>query len=175
MVKINAVAVAFFIAAALSACGQSNPADDAPPAGFKPPEMQRPAAIPGQANTTPLSAYVGHYPRDAVAGVNFFDRTEVARTLNRAVGDQNIRSLITKAQGPATPIFALPGGRVASWGCEAHNCGGHHWTVIVANDPEAGRVCYHDEASMGGKSRWYAGGAGQPKAEACPSEAGASG
>ena len=176
MGRINVTAVITLLAAALPACGQSgSSADNTAPSGFRPPEMQRPAAIPGQANTTPLSAYVGHYPRDAVAGVDFFDRTEVARTLNTAVGDQKIRSLIVKAQGPTTPIFSLPGDRLASWGCEAHNCGNHNWTVIVADDPKAGRVCYHNERIMGNKSRWFAGGAGQLRSEACPSEARASG
>jgi len=62
------------------------------------------------------------------------------------------------------------GDRVASWGCEEHNCGDHNWTLIV--DPKRGKtqVCYHDAAKMGPQSDWYDGAAPARRAETCPSE-----
>ena len=106
---------------------------------------------------------------NAVGGVDFYDRTDVASGLVTVVGDAKLRETIRGRTGPETPVFKL-GKRVAAWGCEQHNCGDHNWTVIV--DPTHGKtqVCYHDAATMGAKSDWYDGAAPARRSETCPSE-----
>lgn len=153
----------------LAGCGGEKADSGLAASNFTPPATQLPKPIAGQAQTTPLTAYVGKYPHDAVGGVDFFDRTDVANGLIAAVGDAKLRSLIRGRSGPETPIFAR-GKRIAAWGCEAHDCGDHNWTVMV--DPSGGKteVCYHDSATMGDRSRWYAGGAPILRAGACPTE-----
>ena len=154
----------------LGACGRNDdPTNTASPDGFKPPETRAPTPIPGQAQTTPITAYVGKYPHDALAGVDFYDRTDVATGLVNAVGDAKLRETIRGRSGPETPIFRL-GERVVAWGCEEHNCGDHNWAVLV--DPKRGKtqVCYHDAAKMGPQSDWYDGAAPARRAETCPSE-----
>ena len=136
--------------------------------GFHPPETRPATPLPGQTQTTPLTAYVGHYPRDAVDGVGFFDRTEVATALVGAVIDPKVRRAIMNGGGPQTPIFAR-GGSVASWGCEAHDCSDHNWTLFVDAATKKGTACYHDAATMGDRSHWFAGAAPVTKPGTCPS------
>ncbi len=174
----TAIAAALSAALVLGACGKKEDAANAPaPSGFTPPETRAPTPIPGQAQTTPITAYVGKYPHDAVDGVGFFDRTEVATGLVRAVGDAKMRETIRGRSGPETPVFTITRGgttgdgtRIAAWGCEQHNCSDRNWTVLV--DPKGSKteVCYHDADTMGAKSDWYAGGAPQRRDDACPSE-----
>lgn len=153
---------------ALAACGgdETKPAaNDTAAAGFVPPATQVPAPLPGQAHTTPLAGYVGHYPDEPVDGVGFFDRTEVATAIDGAVTDAKLRRTIVRNGGPRTPVFRV-GARIASWGCEAHDCGDHNWTVLV--DPATGRgeVCVHE----GGRTRWHAGGPPVMRSGDCPSD-----
>ncbi|WP_242096547.1 hypothetical protein [Sphingomonas sp. CROZ-RG-20F-R02-07] len=164
-------------ALALSACHKSTEdtaaaGNAAVAAGFVPPEVKPATPLPGQTQTTPITAYVGHYPSDAVDGVAFFDRTEVASALNGAVIDPKVRRIIVNGGGPQTPIFA-DRGRIASWGCEAHDCGDHDWTLFVDPKTRKGEACYHDAATMGATSRWYAGAAPATRAGDCPSGDGA--
>jgi hypothetical protein len=155
----------------LAGCGggEQAPENGLATGNFSPPAPQMPKPLPGQAQTTPLTAYVGKYPHDAVGGVDFYDRSEVANGLIAAVGDAPLRTRIRGRTGPETPIFRR-GRQVAAWGCEAHNCGDHNWTVLI--DPTGGKteVCYHDTATMGDRSRWYAGDAPVLRAGACPAE-----
>ncbi len=136
---------------------------------FTPPATQLPKPLPGQAQITPLTAYVGKYPHDAVGGVDFYDRSDVANGLVAAVGDEAVRRRIRDRSGPETPIFQS-GKRIAAWGCEAHNCADHNWTVLI--DPAGGKteVCYHDTAATGDRSRWYSGAAPTLRPGACPTE-----
>ena len=158
----------------LAACGGKDaPSNTAAASGFTPPEARAPTPIPGQAQTTPITAYVGKYPHDAVSGVGFFDRTEVATGLVNAVGDAKLRATIRGRSGPETPIFRTKHDgelRIAAWGCEQHNCSERNWTVLV--DPEGGKteVCYHDAEQMGTRSDWYAGDAPVRRDDPCPSE-----
>lgn len=153
---------------ALSGCGsKTDTLENADIGNFTPPAVRAPTPVAGQAQTTPLTAYVGKYPHDAVGGVDFFDRTDVANALIDAVGDQKLRSLIRGRSGPETPIF-LAGQRVGAWGCEAHNCGDHNWTLLV--DPKGkAEACHHDAATMGQRSAWYAGAAPVTRPGGCPS------
>ncbi|MEG3084464.1 hypothetical protein U1707_12495 [Sphingomonas sp. PB2P12] len=169
------IAVALFVTPLLlGGCGKKDDAaDGVAPNGFTPPQTRAPTPIPGQAQTTPITAYVGKYPHDAVDGVGFFDRTEVATGLVEAIGDAKMRETIRGRTGPATPIFTIKrrdGMRIAAWGCEQHNCSDRNWTVLVDPKGSKTQVCYHDADTMGAQSEWYAGGAPQRRADPCPSE-----
>ena len=147
----------------LAACGADEPARNVA-SDFVPPAPQLPAPIAGQAQTTPLSAYVGHYPNDPVDGVTFFDRTEVATALESAVTDAELRRTIIRSEGPGTPIFRT-GRRIASQGCEAHACDDHQWTVIVDPASGKGEVCVRE----GGRTLWHSGGPPVARPGECPS------
>ena len=155
----------------VAACGKrdDDPRAVAPP-GFVPPVTQAPAPVPGQANTVPLTAYVGHLPTDAVDGVTFFDRSEVANVLIELVPDERPRHLIAGREATTTPIFRR-GALVAAHGCEQNNCGDRNWTVMIAADANADKavVCYHDAASMGDASRWTTRAQAERRAGDCPS------
>ncbi len=152
----------------LAGCGGEKADTALAASNFTPPATQLPKPLPGQAQTTPLTAYVGKYPHDAVGGVDFFDRSDVANGLIAAVGDATLRRRVRDRSGPETPIFER-GTQIAAWGCEAHNCGDHNWTVLVEPDGKT-EVCYHDTAITGDRSRWYAGGAPTLRPGACPTE-----
>lgn len=150
----------------LAGCGGGKPdANAMAAADFEPPATQAPAPLPGQAHTQPLTAYVGHYPDEPVDGVNFFDRTEVATALDAAVTDAALRRAVVRSEGPRTPVF-MAGNRVASWGCEAHNCGDHNWTLLIDPASGKGELCVHE----GGRTLWRAGGPPERRAQDCPSE-----
>lgn len=157
----------------LAACGSGTstdkPSDNAVAAVFVPPPTQLPSPVAGQEHSQAITAYVGKYPTDAVEGVGFYDRTEVARALVDAVGDQNVRRRFTGRDAVTIPIFRTTDGRVASHGCEPHNCDAADWTFLVTPDGKRAEACYHDAATMGATSRWYAANA-VPKARpgACP-------
>ena len=154
----------------LTGCGRSDDAvPDAAMVNYTPPAVRAPTPVAGQAQTTPITAYVGKYPHDAVGGVDFFDRTDVANGLIDAVPDAALRTMIRGRSGPQTPIFQR-GTQVAAWGCEAHNCGDRNWMLAI--DAKSGKTeaCYHDADTMRDQSRWYAGGASTLRSGSCPSE-----
>lgn len=156
--------------ALLSACHQRDEKDaraNAAAAAFTPPPMQRPTPIAGQANVVPLTGYIGHYPRDAVNGVSFFDRSEVANALVAAVGDPKLRRMVVGRDGVTVPIFAHDG-RIAAHGCEPHNCAAHNWTFLVTPNGASATLCLHDAAVMGDRSRWYDNDAPVLRAGNCP-------
>jgi len=136
-------------------------------AAFTPPPMQAPDPIEGQGHEVPLSVYVGHYPRDAVNGVSFFDRTQVANALIAAVGDPKLRQMITARAGVTVPIFRYDG-KIAAHGCEPHNCAAHNWTFVMTPDGSKATACFHDAAAMGDSSRWYSNDAPEPRPGNCP-------
>ena len=153
----------------LAGCGGSPDGNEKASAAFVPPVTEAPEPVEGQRNTTPLTAYVGRYPRDAVGGVSFFDRTEVANALVDAAPDDRLRDLMVGREAVQTPIFRL-GSRVAAHGCEPHNCAGHNWTVLVAanGDVDAAAVCHHDADTMGDASRWTTRRGGERRPGGCP-------
>lgn len=154
----------------LAACGgtPSGATNDQDAGGFVPPRTREPTPLPGQEHSNPITAYVGKYPRQTVGGVTFFDRTEVANALISAVGNEKLRRMITAPNAVAVPIFAV-GGRIAAHGCEPHNCAAHNWTFLVAPDGAKAEACFHDEASMGNSSRWYANDKPVARPGNCPS------
>jgi len=131
-----------------------------------------PAVSPQPAPGAPatLARYAGHYPFDAVEGVRFLDQPAVTKAVAELVPDAKIRKLVLGGDGPGTPIVVKDGALLA-WGCETHNCGPHDWTVTIAPDGGGARVCYHDEATMGTRARWYLGpGRSEMRDGDCPSE-----
>lgn len=145
-----------FITLTIAGCGKrdDDPATLAPPE-FVPPVTQAPAPVAGQANTVPLTAYVGHHPRDAVDGVSFFDRTEVANALIEAVPEADLRRRIIGRDTEQRRIFA-DGPRIGMHGCEKQRCDARNWTILIAADGDANDAafCYHDKQTMGDTSRW---------------------
>jgi hypothetical protein len=163
-------AMTLAVAPAMTGCGKG---DDDPravaPSGFVPPVTQAPAPVAGQANTVPLTAYVGHHPRDAVDGVSFFDRTEVANALIEAVPEAELRHRIIGRDAGQRPIFA-DGPRIAVHGCDTARCDTRNWTVFVAADGDANTAafCYHDARTMGEASRWTTRAGTGRRSGACP-------
>ncbi|MEZ0242446.1 MAG: hypothetical protein ACAH11_03665 [Sphingomonas sp.] len=131
-----------------------------------------PSPAPGPAGE--LSRYVGKYPFEAVDGAKFQDLPIVHKAIEDAVPDATIRKWMLAADaGPTTPI-AVRDGMLISYGCEAHNCGSHNWSLILRPDGTGAQVCYDESGETGGP-RWYAAGELLAKKESCPSDDGKSG
>jgi hypothetical protein len=127
-----------------------------------------PVATPSPAPAAgKFTRYIGKYPFDRVDGKRFQDLPEVHAAVAAAVHDPKIQRLIlTDKDRPTTPI-ALEGGMLLSWGCEAHNCGPHNWTLLMKPDGSSPQVCYTDMDHGG--TRWFANGAVLAKTDPCPS------
>lgn len=125
-----------------------------------------PTSTSTPAASTSLSGYVGKYPFDKVNGTSFLDLPAVRTAVAGAVSDAKIRAWIFDKAGPQTPI-AMVDGKLAAWGCEAHNCGPHQWTVLIAPDGGDAEVCYLPDGAA--KADWYAHGAKEARTDACPS------
>ncbi len=153
---VSAIAAAALIAL-LPACHRT---DETPAAanthGYVPPTPLPPKPIAGQTPLTSLDAYIGHSPHDPVDGVLFFDRTDVSTGLVAAVKDERVRKEFREGTGPAQPIFAR-GQRVAAWGCDGQACVARNWTFFLDPNTSKGEACFHDAATMGATSHWYAG------------------
>lgn len=129
-----------------------------------------PSPQPAPSASASLDRYAGHYPFDAVDGVRFLDQPAVTNAVNALVPDATIRKLVLGGKGPTTPVVAK-GGALLAWGCETHNCGAHDWAISIAPDGGTANVCYHDEATMGDRARWYlAAGHSEMRDGDCPSE-----
>lgn len=127
-----------------------------------------PIAKPALAPTahSPLGAYVGKYPPDKVDGLGFLEQPLVRAGVRGAVSDPAIRAWILNKAGPQTPI-SVRDGKLLSWGCEAHMCGPHNWTVSIAPDGTGTAICYLD-MNAPSVSGWYVGGAKVRAADTCP-------
>lgn len=124
------------------------------------------ASTPTPAASTSLSGYIGKYPFDKADGTSFLDLPAVRTAVAGAVPDAKIREWIFDKAGPQAPI-AMIDGKIAAWGCEAHNCGPHQWTVLIAPDGGDAEVCYLPDGAD--KPDWYAHGARESRTDACPS------
>src|SRR4051812_20873036 len=111
------------------------------------------AAEPAPA-TADLAVYAGKYPVDPVGGIGFLHDPRVRAAIEAAVPDSGIRAWILDRAGQQTPI-ALRAGRLVSWGCEAHNCNDHDWTIFIDPGGTSVEVCYHVRRTMGDRSRWF--------------------
>lgn len=155
---------------AVAACGkrEAPAANDAAAAAFVPPPVQRAKPLPGQEQRRPLTVYVGKYSGDAVEGVGFFDRTEVAQALFDAVGDEGLRHRVTARDSVTVPIVQLPDGRIAAHGCTPHDCADSNWTFLLMQDGSRGELCVHDADRNRSASYWYAGSAPHVRPGDCP-------
>lgn len=163
------------LALAIALCGCGDMAtNEARPANVI--ESAANAAASDAANVTntvgaagALSAYVGKYPRDAVAGTSFIASPQVRAAVEAVVPDEAVRSWVLRENTTQTPIV-LRDGRLLSQACEPHNCGDHNWSILIDSAGTTAEVCYH-EASMADQSRWYAAGrAPEMRPGNCPSE-----
>jgi hypothetical protein len=140
---------------------------NAPPARNTEVKVQNSSPPVEVANPGPrvdLSRYVGKYPFDTVDGARFHDLPVVHAAIEAAVRDPEIRSwILSDKTGPTTPI-AVKGGVLLSWGCEAHNCGAHNWTLVMRPDASAPQLCYTDDSGI----RWFTNGALLAKKDPCP-------
>jgi hypothetical protein len=152
----------------LTSCGRPAPSDGvAVSSANATPASATVTPPPGRASTTDLSDHVGKYPFDPVGGVTFLAHPAVRAAVMRAVPDPAIQRLILDGNGPQTPI-ARKDGRILAWGCEAHNCGPHNWSLLVAPDGGGAEVCYHD-ANARPATRWFAEGRREARMDECPS------
>lgn len=149
------------------AATSQNHADANAAAAIAEPTTNTAAATPTPTTASaPLSGYVGKYPFDKVDGTSFLDLPVVRTAVAGAVSDARIRAWIFDKAGPQAPI-AMIDGKIAAWGCEAHNCGPHQWTVLIAPDGGDAEVCYLPDGAD--KADWYAHGARESRTDACPS------
>ena len=137
------------------------------PASFPTSAPTPPPATGRSRIVAPLGAYVGKYSFDKVGGTTFLGRSEVRSAVKRSGAPTTVRRWIFGAAGPQTPIVRRAG-RLLSWGCQAHNCGAHNWTVFVTLSGSDAEICYHDEDATH-VNMWFADGARERRADDCPS------
>lgn len=113
--------------------------------------VTRPAAAEAPQD---LSVYAGLYPGEEVEGVAFLEHPLVRAAVERAVSEEDVLRLVLDPTGPKTPI-AAKGDLVLSWGCEAHNCGPHNWSLLITRDGSEAKLCYFRAADKQG-SLWFA-------------------
>jgi hypothetical protein len=120
----------------------------------------------------PLDAWVGKHPSEKVDGVTFLAQPSVKAAITATVPDAKVRDFVFGYNGPDAPIVKKDGGRILAWGCEAHNCGYHNWSVSITPDGASAEVCfYQNNAKPDGPSIWYvAGGKTEQRPDNCPSQ-----
>jgi len=125
------------------------------------------AVSPALAEEAPLlTAYEGKYPHDATLP-HFLMHPLVAQAVERVVPDAEVRQRLLAPDGPKTPIW-IAGGRIHSWGCEAHLCGPHNWMISMELDGSAPEICYHKASSSDAGARWYREGECEVRDYQCP-------
>lgn len=100
-----------------------------------------------------LSAYVGKYPFDKVQGIAFTRHPVVVRQVQAAVQSSAIQSRVLDPDSTAGSI-ARQGDFIVSWACEPHNCGFHHWSIVLTGSGRKAAVCYYNEDLTAG-ARWF--------------------
>lgn len=101
-----------------------------------------------------LRAYIGKYPFDEVQGTTFLEHPLVVDFVNKIVPDPAARQWILKDGGPHGPI-EVQGDKLKFFGCEAHNCGFHKWTVAISPDGRDGEICYRNNDKLKKAYRYY--------------------
>lgn len=117
--------------------------------------------------TDAITRYVGKYPFDKVGDHSWHDDPAIMQAIDAAVADKAVRKWVLGDNGPATPIAQLDG-RVASWACEAHNCGPHQWVTLIDPVSGAAEICYFDESVTADRARWLSDGKDEMRAGKCP-------
>jgi hypothetical protein len=119
----------------------------------------------------PLSAHVGRLPSDVVNGTTFLADPRVRAAVEAAVTDAEVRRWVLREDVTSSPIGRRDG-RIVATGCEAHNCGPHHWSILIDPEGTSAEVCYARNSTLE-RSTWYV--AGRPAEERqgdCPSSGG---
>ncbi|MGQ0660842.1 hypothetical protein [Sphingosinicella sp.] len=130
-----------------------------------------PAGNGSAAATGPLSAYVGRLPSDAVNGVTFLANPQVRAAVEAAVTEAEVRRWVLREDVTSNPIGSRDG-RIIATGCESHNCGPHHWSIVIDPAGTSAEVCYARNSTLE-RSTWYV--AGRPAEERpgdCPASGG---
>jgi len=112
------------------------------------------AAADPPAAPADLTIYAGKYPSETVEGISFLRHPRVRAAVEAAVPDAGARAWILDRAGQQTPI-ALRAGHLVSWGCEAHVCNDHEWTIFIDSAGTSAEICYHVGRTMGDRSRWF--------------------
>lgn len=102
-----------------------------------------------------LSIYAGAYPSDRVVGGSSFIRDPAVRSaLNRVVKDRKVRNWVLSDRATATPVETR-GRLVRAWACEPHNCGPHHWVILIDRQGRSADVCYFNADASEYSATWY--------------------
>lgn len=123
-------------------------------------------SIPG-----PLFAHVGRLPSDVVNGTTFLADPRVRTAVEAAVADAEVRRWVLREDVTSNPIGSRDG-RIIATGCESHNCGPHHWSILIDTEGTSAEVCYARNSTLE-RSTWYV--AGRPPEERqgdCPASGG---
>lgn len=155
---------------ALAACTAGEKEDNAAAANAVNNESANataPVNVAAPAGVADPARYVGHYPFDKVDGHSWHGDPAIIGAVTAAVGDKDVRKWVLEGDGPATPI-AMVDGRIASWACEAHNCGPHQWVTLLDPKGGAAEICYFDAEADADKARWFRAGKEDVRAGPCP-------
>lgn len=101
-----------------------------------------------------LRAYIGLYPYEPVSGLAFRDHPLVRAGIQAAMQADPALRWVGQHAGPNTPVEPHRG-RLLSWGCEAHNCGPHHWSLLIGADGHDPEVCYFNAEVRPDQSQWF--------------------
>lgn len=112
-----------------------------------------------------LSAYVGKYPSDKVAGVSLYNHPKFRLLVSGAAPNLAIRTTVLTS-GVETPV-ERQGALLVVQMCEPHNCNGHQWTVAILSPSGPAAICYHDRDLMGEEGRWFIGGTSIGRTRGC--------
>lgn len=128
------------------------------------------APAPTAGGSAFLSLYVGKHPSEPLSGRTFLEQPTVKGAVEATVPDPAIRDFIFHYNGPDAPIVGK-NGRLLAWGCEAHNCGYHNWSILITPEQPDAEICfYHDDKRSDGPSRWFLpGGRTETRPGNCPS------
>jgi hypothetical protein len=100
-----------------------------------------------------LSAYVGKYPSDKVAGISLYSHPKFRTLVSGAAPNTAIRTTVLTS-GVETPV-ERQGALLVVQMCEPHNCSSHQWTVAMLSPSGPAAICYYDSDLMGEEGRWF--------------------
>lgn len=112
-----------------------------------------------------LSAYLGKYPSNKVAGVSLYDHPTFRRLVIAAAPNMTVRGAVLSS-GVETPM-ERQGALLVVQMCEPHNCIGHQWTVAIMSPSGPAAICYHDSDLMDDEGRWFIGGVSIGRTRRC--------
>ncbi len=163
------------VLAALTACGASGTGGNNQAAGNAAANAAAPANTAAANNAAaasgPLFAHVGHLPSDPVNGVTFLANPQVRAAVQAAVADPEVRRWVLREDVTSNPIGSQ-GGRIIATGCESHNCGPHHWSIVIDTEGTSAEVCYAHNSTLE-RSTWYvAGRSPEERPGDCPASGG---